>query len=274
MKKIAPHPKPKTIVLATPSGYKALWFTFALLGLIFAAATLARAQSFDHSGFDALLKKHVRENRVDYEGLKKDQGALNAYLAPARGINGRALSGNEGLAFWINMYNAWTLKLILEKYPEVGSIKDYGSIFSSPWDREFVLIGGEILTLGEIEHKILRKEYRDPRIHFAINCASISCPPLISEAYRPQTLDAQLDKATIDFINGPGNTFLKEGKLYVSRIFKWYKSDFKGTRGYIQQYARGDLAKAFYEKSGPLKVVFMAYDWSLNDIAHQGAAIK
>ena len=258
------HQPPRPLSVASPRWYRDALIAI-ILSCVFFTAAMVRAEGYNHAPLDALLKKHVKGPSVDYQGLKKEAAALDAYLAPARQFNGRALSGEEGLAFWINMYNAWTLKLILTKYPEISSIKDFGSVFSSPWDKEFVTIGGESLTLGEIEHKILRKEYRDPRIHFAINCASRSCPPILAEAYLPQTLEAQLDRATLDFINQDHNTRIEDGKLFVSRIFKWYKSDFKDTLGYVRQYARGDLAKAFSQQSRSPKVVYMAYDWSLND---------
>lgn len=242
----------------------ALLFGLNLI-LILALATGARAESYDHAPLNELLAAHVRGGGVDYDGLAADKAKLDAYLAPAAHFAAGALPDDEAMAFWINMYNAWTLKLILTTYPELSSIKELGTFFSSPWDKKFVVIGGKTLSLGEIEHKILREQFKDPRIHFAINCASKSCPPLLPEAYRGETLSAQLDGATRAFINQEANTRLQGGKLTVSRIFKWYKKDFDNDiPGYVGRYATGPLKEALEKTKAPVEVTFMKYDWSLN----------
>lgn len=241
-----------------------LWVA-VILSLLLALVTNARAESYNHAPFNDLLAAHVRGGGIDYDGLSADKATLDGYLAPAQHYSTEGLSRNEAMAFWINMYNAWTLDLILTKYPEVDSIKDLGSIFSSPWKKRFVKIGGKTLTLGEIEHEILREQFKDPRIHFAINCASRSCPPLLPEAYRAETLDAQLDGATQAFINNNANTLVDGNRLIVSRIFKWYKDDFESDiPGYIRKYASGSLEQALAKQHGSVDVDFMSYDWSLN----------
>jgi len=251
-------------VKALPARPRHLWIA-VILSLLLAMVTNARAEVYNHAPFNDLLATHVRGGGIDYDGLSADKATLDAYLAPAQHYSTEGLSRNEAMAFWINMYNAWTLELILTKYPDVDSIKDLGSIFSSPWKKRFVKIGGKTLTLGEIEHEILRKEFKDPRIHFAINCASKSCPPLLPEAYRADTLDAQLDGATQAFINNNANTLLDGNRLIVSRIFKWYKEDFDGDiPGYIRKYASGPLKQALENQKDSVDVVFMDYDWSLN----------
>ena len=251
-------------VKALPARPRHLWIA-VILSLLLALVTNARAEVYNHAPFNDLLATHVRGGGIDYDGLSADKATLDAYLAPAQHYSTEGLSRNEAMAFWINMYNAWTLELILTKYPDVDSIKDLGSIFSSPWKKRFVEIGGKTLTLGEIEHDILREQFKDPRIHFAINCASRSCPPLLPEAYRADTLDAQLDGATRAFINDNANTRLNGNRLVVSRIFKWYKDDFESDiPGYILKYASGPLKQALKNQKDSVDVVFMDYDWSLN----------
>jgi len=257
-------PKAKALARPRPASTPSFW-VIVLLSLCLAMVTTARAETYNHAPLDDILAAHVRGGGIDYDGLADDKAQLDAYLAPAADYSPGGLSRDEAMAFWINMYNAWTLKLILTKYPDLESIKELGSVFSSPWKKKFVKIGGKTLTLGEIEHKILRETYQDPRIHFAINCASRSCPPLLPEVYLAETLDAQLDEATRAFINNRDNTRIEGNKLFVSRLFKWYKDDFGGDiPAYINRYAEGPLKQAMERAKEPFKVSFMAYDWSLN----------
>ena len=131
--------------------------------------------------------------------------------------------------------------------------------------KTIALINGKVLTLDSIEHEILRAQFKDPRVHFAVNCASKSCPPLISEPYEGSTLDRQLDDATRAFINDPKSNYLKDTKLYVSRIFKWFSEDFNDdVLGFFLKYAEGDFKKHLEEKKAKLKVVYLSYNWSLN----------
>jgi hypothetical protein len=220
----------------------------------------------DHSLYGELLDKYVKDGVVDYEGFKDDEPLLDQYLKVLENIKVDSLSRDEQFAFYVNAYNAWTIKLILSAYPGIDSIKDLGSIFKSPWEKEIVRIKGKVLTLDEIEHEILRAQFKDPRVHFAVNCASKSCPPLISEPYRGSTLDRQLDDATRAFINDPTSNYLESNKLYVSRIFKWFSEDFNDdVPGFFLQYAEGDFKKRLEAQKDKLRVVYLRYDWSLNN---------
>jgi hypothetical protein len=220
----------------------------------------------DHGLYGELLSKYVDNGVVNYQGFKNEEAKLDEYLTVLENTNAKELSRNEQFAFYVNAYNAWTIKLILSAYPEIESIKDLGNIFKSPWEKEIVRIRGKLLTLDDIEHEILRAQYKDPRVHFAVNCASKSCPPLISEPYRGSTLDSQLDDATRAFINDPKSNYLKGNKLYVSRIFKWFSEDFNDdVLGFFLQYGEGDFKKRLEEQKNKLKIVYLSYDWSLNN---------
>ena len=134
----------------------------------------------DNSIWALLLEKYVKTGVVNYQGFKTDEESLNQYLKVLEKIDPDTLSTNEQFAFYVNAYNAWTIKLILSGYPGIKSIKDLGSLFKTPWKKKICRIDGDIITLDDIEHKIIRPRFKDPRVHFAINCASKSCPPLIS----------------------------------------------------------------------------------------------
>ncbi|MGL6111795.1 MAG: DUF547 domain-containing protein, partial [Rubrivivax sp.] len=174
-----------------PNRRRWLWFAAAL-----AAAPLARAQAFDHNhaAWTALLKKHVvllragQESQMRYAGMATDRAALKAYLGMLSGESAEAFEGfgkAQQMAFLINAYNAFTVELVLTRYPKLASIKDLGSLLSSPWKPKWVPLFGEKLSLDDIEHEMLRKRGRfdDPRVHFAVNCASIGCPALREEAF-------------------------------------------------------------------------------------------
>jgi hypothetical protein len=237
-----------------------------LLGAIFPIAShIAAADTVDHAVFGDLLGKHVKNGIVDYAGFKADQAKLEQYLSSLETIDPETLARNEQYAFYINAYNAWTIKLVLTGYPGLKSIKDLGSILQSPWSKEIVRIHGKTLTLDDIEQGILRPRFKDPRVHFAINCASKSCAPLNSEPYRGADLDAQLDKVTHDFLNAPGRYRLDGDTLWVSSYFKWYSEDFNDDPvGFYRKYADAGLRKALDERGNRLKVKFLDYDWSLN----------
>ncbi|MDT8377413.1 MAG: DUF547 domain-containing protein [Desulfotignum sp.] len=221
--------------------------------------------AFDNTLYAQMLDRHVRDGVVDYQGFKADEKQLDAYLDLMAAVDPDKLSRNEQFAFYINAYNAWTIKLILTRYPGISSIKDIGSFFSSPWGKKISRINGELLTLDEIEHEILRPRFQDPRIHFAVNCASKGCPKLISHPYETQTLAQQLDAVTRDFINNPDKNYLKGNTLYVSRIFKWFAEDFNhDIRGFFLQYASDDLRQALAAAGDGLNIRYLDYDWSLN----------
>jgi hypothetical protein len=241
-------------------------FFFALFsGVVGFKAPAWSGATVDNTLYADLLRKYVHSGVVDYQGFKKEEGKLNKYLDILERTDTRALSRNEQFAFYINAYNAWTIKLILSAYPDIKSIKDLGSLFKSPWKKKIVRIDGDVISLDNIENDILRSHFKDPRIHFALNCASKSCPPLRSEPYQGQVLDQQLTEMTEAFINDPERNRLEGNTLYVSSIFKWYSEDFNDNIvDFFIKYAKGELREALREHAREIKVEYLAYDWSLN----------
>lgn len=255
------------------------------------AAPWVRAQpAFDHAhaAWTALLKKHVvllrggQASQLRYAGMASDRAALKAYLAGLAAVaepDFRAWPKPQRQAFLMNAYNAATVELILTKYPDLKSIKDLGSLFSSPWKPQWIpLLGGKV-SLDDIEHGMLRKRgaYDDPRVHFAVNCASIGCPALREEAFVAARLDAQLDEQTLRFMSDrTRNRYdAAAGRLQVSKIFDWFGEDFRlGHRGiaslpaFLARYAEV-LADAPADRerirSGQAGIGFLDYDWKLND---------
>jgi hypothetical protein len=215
-------------------------------------------QEIDHSTWNILLQKHVDgDGFVDYKGFRNDRIQLTNYL---KYLSDNVPNGNwtvqEQLAYYINLYNALTVELILENYP-VESIKD----IRSPWGRSIIKLGEESYSLGDIEHNILRK-MNEPRIHFAINCASYSCPNLLNEAFIASKIEAQLEFVTKSFINGNKND-ISSTNVNLSKIFKWYKKDFilngkKDLIGYINQYRNTKIASDAI-------IDYLDYNWNLNE---------
>lgn len=219
----------------------------------------------DHSLYGELLNRYVEKGVVNYQGFKKSEAKLDEYLKVLESTNIEELTRDEEFAFYVNAYNAWTIKLILSAYPGIKSIKDLGSIFKTPWEKKIVRINSDIITLDDVEHKMLRAQFKDPRVHFAVNCASKSCPPLISEPYRGSVINQQLDDSARAFINDPKHNYLKGSKLYVSRIFKWFSKDFDADIvGFFLKYAEGDFKKELEAKKDKIKIMYLHYDWSLN----------
>tara|TARA_R110000868_G_scaffold125037_4_gene330420 strand:- start:11037 stop:11768 length:732 start_codon:yes stop_codon:yes gene_type:complete len=212
----------------------------------------------EHIAWNNLLQKHVdQEGNVNYTAFQKDVKSLESYLDVLALNSPRDnWSRQEKLAYYINLYNAATVKLILDNYP-TESIKD----IRNPWDKEWVKIGAKTYSLGQIEHKILRK-MSEPRIHFAINCASYSCPKLLNEAYTSANLETQLRKATFDFINDPKRNKITIDKLQLSHIFKWYKSDFTENASLIDYIAPYTKIKM----KPNAKINYLEYNWNLNEI--------
>ncbi|MGD9286098.1 MAG: DUF547 domain-containing protein [Desulfobacterales bacterium] len=219
----------------------------------------------DNKIYGELLEKYVRNGKVNYAGFKAEEAKLDRYLKILENVNIAKLSRDQQFAFYVNTYNAWTIKLILSGYPGITSIKDLGSLLKSPWKKEIVRIDGKVISLDDVEHNILRPRYQDPRVHFAINCAAKSCPPLQTEPFEGDILDRQLNEATRSFINDPKSYKLEEDKLHVSRIFKWFSEDFKDDiLGFFLKYASGDLKKNLEAKADQIQVKYLKYDWSLN----------
>jgi len=227
--------------------------------------TALSAQGVDHSLYAGLLKKYVKNSVVNYQGFKNNEAKLEQYLKVLEGVDTKELSRDEQFAFYINAYNAWTIKLILTGYPGVKSIKDLGSFFSSPWKKKICRIDGEVISLDRIEHEILRPRFKDPRVHFAINCAARSCPPLRSDPYYGSILDQQLEEMASAFINDPSKNRLEGNTLYVSKIFDWFEEDFNGDiLGFFLKYAKGSLKEQLEVNKEKIKVKYLDYDWSLN----------
>ena len=238
-------------------------FLFGFYGLIEQAA----ASTDGHAIWAELLNKYVKPGGVDYARFKSEEKKLDQYLKVLEHTDLKRLSRQEKFAYYINAYNAWTIKLILSAYPGIKSIKDLGTFWKSPWKKKFVRINGELLSLDDIEHHILRPRFKDPRVHFAINCSAISCPPLRSEPYLGSLLDQQLDQATQSFINDPNSYRIEGDVFYVSRIFKWFAEDFNNdVLGFYLKYTREDLKKKLAEKKDVIQIKYLNYDWSLNDI--------
>ncbi len=215
-------------------------------------------KTLDHKLWNQLLQKHVdNKGNVDYKGFLKDRKQLKKYLDHlSQNPPKKSWSKNEKLSYYINAYNAFTVELILENYP-VKSIKD----IRRPWKIKFIQIGDQTLSLDDIEHNILR-DMNEPRIHFAINCASVSCPILHNEAFIPSKLEQQLELVTKNFINSSEN-IITENELQLSKIFQWYEKDYlvdgiSSLAHYVSQYS--DV------KINPnARVRFLDYNWDLNE---------
>ncbi len=241
-----------------------LWFLF-FFGAVGLMTPTGSSASVDNRLYAELLQKYVHRGVVDYQDLKGEEATLDRYLKLLEETDTNTLSRDGQFAFYINAYNAWTIKLILSAYPDIRSIKDLGSLFKSPWEKKIAHIDGDVLTLDHIEHHILRPRFKDPRIHVALNCASKSCPPLRSEPYEGDALDRQLTEMTEAFINDPERNRLQGKTLYVSRIFRWYSEDFdEDILGFFTTYAQGGLREKLVHAAGEIKIEYLDYDWSLN----------
>jgi len=220
----------------------------------------------DNSLYADLISKYVKDGVVDYQGFKDEEKKLDAYLKLLEETDTSKLSRDEQLAFYINTYNATTIKLILSAYPDIKSIWDLGGrFFNKPFDKEVVRIEGKTISLDDLEHGIIRPRFKEPRVHFAVNCASKSCPPIISEPYEGSTLDQQLTAVTRAFLNNPEKNYLDGKKLYVSKIFKWFKEDFDDdVVGFFVRFADEELKEKLVSNSDKIKVKYLDYDWSLN----------
>lgn len=260
-----------------------------LVALLLAlAGALAHAQGFDHSyaAWDALLKKHVRwladgkQSRVDYAGFARDRAALKAQvlepMSAASQVEFDACTRPQRMAFLINAYNAFTVEAILTKYPQLKSIRELGMFNRGPWRSEFFVLLGARRHLDWIEHEQLRPLYRDPRVHSAVNCASIGCPALRPEAFTAARLEAQLEDGMLRFMSDRTRNRVRDGKLEVSEIFKWFREDFEqGHQGFAKLedvFARyaiqlSDQAQEQAALKGRrLPIRFLDYDWSLNEL--------
>lgn len=231
----------------------------------------AIVQPAAHAAWTRLLGKYVVPgpdgvNRVDYAALKAspdDMAALDTYIGSFATMDLTG-TGPAEFAAWANLYNAVTVRYIVQKYP-LGSIRG-GSLFGGPWKKIKVEAGGETVSLDDIEHKILRPRFHDPRVHYSINCASYSCPNLQPQAWEAATLDAGLDAAAREYINSPRGVTVTDRGITVSSIYDWFEADFGGSKqavvDHLLKYADPDLAAKI--RANP-KIRGYDYDWSLND---------
>ena len=246
--------------------------------------------SVDHSAWDILLRRYVRSigdgvNRFDYGAVDAaDRAALDRYLQ-ALEVSAVGMLGRDAqMAFWINLYNAYTVKLVLNHYP-VSSIRDVRAgrgpslaalfrfetwasmVLGGPWAVPLVTVEGRRLSLNDIEHRILRPQWRDPRIHYAVNCASISCPNLSPAAYTADNLETLLEQGARDYVNHPRGVRIAGGRLQLSSLYRWYRGDFgdldAAIVAHLKTYAEPDLAAAL---DSARAIEWLDYDWSLNDL--------
>lgn len=255
-----------------------------LIGLIL-LTSMTHAAGFDHQLWDELLNKNVvslrqgQASQVDYGAMQADRPKLLAYLKAAGAVPRASFDAwpkQEQLAFLINVYNAATVDMILSAYPKLKSIKDLGSLLQSPWKKRIVTLFGELYSLDNVEHDLIRGSgrYNEPRVHFAANCASIGCPALRTEAFVAERLDAQLEESTKAFLSDRSRNRLNGTTLQVSSIFKWYQKDFeKGWRGsqslaqFFTLYASAlglNAATRQNLTAGKIDIEFLDYDWHLN----------
>jgi len=236
----------------------------------------ASAQKFDHGAWDRLLKQHVVVhpsgiNRVRYQDIRaEDQKALKAYLQTLQALPISSYNRKEQLAYWINLYNALTVDLILSRFP-LASIRDInispGLLARGPWGAKLLTVEGEKLSLDDIEHRILRPIWKDNRIHYAVNCASLGCPNLQPAAYTGENTEVLLEKGAKEFVNHARGVSLSGGKLKVSSIYVWFQEDFggdaEGLMEHWRQFANPPLAAALEKYNGGLS---HDYDWRLNGV--------
>ncbi len=272
---------------------KRLWVTFSAIWLACASGSIS-AQAFDHShaGFTTLLKKHVvvidggKSSQVRYAELQKDRAVLQGYLgglSAVRESDFNRWSKPQRMAFLINAYNGFTLELMLQNYP-VKSIKDIGGTFDNRWKRKFIKLQGQDYSLDRIEHETLRAPgaYNEPRVHYAVNCASIGCPSIREEAFVAERLDKQLEEQAVRFLSDRSRNRYANGKLEVSMIFRWFAEDWeqgftgfdgktpaiKSREDYFARYTKlladnpADQQKIADGKAG---IGHLDYDWSIND---------
>lgn len=281
----AGHALQRRSVLATAATLMAVPTAAALWPAMAVAQAPGAALDPGYAAWDALLKKHVRwlpdnkQWRVDYKGFAADRTALQKVLAEWSAVTAAqfaAFSREQQMAFLINAYNGFTIELVLTKYPNLKSIKDIGSLIQSPWKIRFFSLLGERQHLDWIEHEMLRPRYADPRIHAAVNCASIGCPALRPEAFTAPRLEVQLEDGMQRFMADRTRNRYADGKAQINMIFKWFREDFeKGHKGFqrledvLARYAE-QLADAPTDRdklrAKNVAISHLDYDWSLNDL--------
>ncbi len=257
--------------------------------LLLIATGLVQAFDHSHDAWDGLLKRHVvlisegNASQLDYAGMLADRATLEPYLETLSAVTDDEYRGwikTQRLAFLINAYNAFTVELILTRYPDLQSIKETGSLLRSPWKQRFFTLLGQERHLDELEHELIRAPgvFDEPRIHFAVNCASVGCPMLHNEAYTAEYLDSQLEDSLRRFLSDRSRNRLDaiSGRLQVSKIFDWYGEDFaQGHQGFTSlQTLFGKYAGLLTDASdarlriaaGDYQLEFLDYGWNLNDL--------
>jgi hypothetical protein len=250
--------------------------------LIVAAAVFLAApafsQNFDHAhkAWDGLLKRHVvvldagSASQLRYAGMAQDRATLKSYLDGLSAVGEGEFKGwtrPQQMAFLINAYNAFAVEKILTRYPEIRSIWDFGKLVGNPFKDQFFSLLGRKASLDWIEHDTLRPRYRDARVHYALNCASVGCPMLREEAYVAARLAGQLEEQARRFLADRSRNRFRDGRLEVSSIFDWYKGDFEPRERYFARYAAllsDDPQAREIIASGNAALSFLEYDWSLN----------
>ncbi|WNK00035.1 DUF547 domain-containing protein [Thalassospiraceae bacterium LMO-JJ14] len=237
------------------------------------------AISLDHGIWQRFLKTYVKDdpaglNRVDYAGVTaEDKRALSSYLDGLAATPVSTLNRGEQQAYWINLYNALTVQVIVDHYP-VKSIRDIdispGLFSDGPWAKKLIKIEGEEVSLDDIEHRILRPIWNDPRLHYAVNCASVGCPDLIARAYTAADMDRLLSANAVTYVNSPRGVKIADGGITVSKIYDWFQEDFGGSEegviAHLMQYVTGDRKAALESAT---YIDDYDYDWSLNGVAHK-----
>jgi len=212
----------------------------------------------NHEVWNSLTKKYVSSNgKVNYAGFKKEIANIDAYLLHLKEVSpDNTWSRNEKLAYWFNLYNAYTVRLVAGNYP-VQSIRDLEG--GKPWDKKFIKSGAKTLSLNDIENTIVRPNYNEPRLHVAFNCAAISCPNLLNEAFIPNKLNSQLNRLSKKWINDTSKNVIAENEIKISKIFEWYGVDFKkGIINFINTYSEQKV-------SPDANISYLEYNWKLND---------
>lgn len=240
----------------------------------FAVHDPASKRTVDHSAWSTLLATHLYVgedglNRFDYAGLNKSGlSDLKSYLAHLQAVDPAKLTREEQFAFWTNLYNAKTVEIVAGRYP-VTSIRDIrltSFLVPGPWKKKVVKVKGVALSLDDIEHGILRPIWRDPRIHYAVNCASVGCPNLLKQAYSGASLEKMLDRAARGYINSSRGVRFDGNRIIASSLFDWYAGDFGGSTRrilvHIRRYADPVLADRL---AGATEISGYEYDWALND---------
>lgn len=223
----------------------ALCFTFIV--------TFAHTQTAD-AKYKSLLSKYVTSaGSVNYTGLKSNLSEVNSILDTWSKVDVAKLSSNDALAFYINLYNLQTIQLITSNFP-LKSIKDLAG--GKPWDTAIIAMGGKKISLNDLENKIIRPKYNDARVHFALNCGAVSCPPLANYPLEGSKINSQLDQLTKTFINSK-STSITSSKIVLSSIFDWYKSDFGNIFTFLSKYSSAKVVNG-------APISFATYNWSVN----------